>query len=147
MSSLLLGLVELWKEDYARIGGYTTANIPNPGMDVMSSADQRGDEDADDYLLSPRRDFATRVVQGKYSRRLRTEVENHMRDLFKDSDPSRVLGNIQSVVPGLSGRSTAEFVQPLLGMTPLPDFQDSILIDVAGGSINVDISVHGVSKQ
>jgi len=147
MSSLLLSLVELWKEDYARIGGYTTANIPNPGMDVMSSADQRGDEDADDYLLSPRRDFATRVVQGKYSRRLRTEVENHMRDLFKDSDPSRVLGNIQSIVPGLSGRSTAEFVQPLLGMTPLPDFQDSILIDVAGGSINVDISVHGVSKQ
>jgi len=147
MSTLLLSLIELWKEDYARIGGYTSANIPTPGMDVMSSADQRDDEGADDYLLSPRRDFATRVVQGKYSRRLRTDVENHMRDLFKDSDPSRVLGNIQSIVPGLSGRSTAEFVQPLLGMTPLPDFQDSILIDVAGGSINVDISVHGVSKQ
>jgi hypothetical protein len=147
MSSLLLRLVELWKEDYARIGGYSVANVPTPGMDVMSSADQRDDEESDDYLLSPRRDFATRVVQGKYSRRLRTEVENHMREMFKDSDPSRVLGNIQSIVPGLSGRSTAEFIQPLLAMTPLPDFQDSILVDVAGGSINVDISVHGVSKQ
>lgn len=147
MSSLLMRLVELWKEDYARIGGYAVANVPTPGMDVMSSADQRDDEESDDYLLSPRRDFATRVVQGKYSRRLRTEVENHMREMFKDSDPSRVLGNIQSIVPGLSGRSTAEFVQPLLAMTPLPDFQDSILVDVAGGSINVDISVHGVSKQ
>jgi len=147
MSTLLLGLVELWKEDYARIGGYSVANIPTPGMDVMSSSDQRDDEGAEDYLLSPRRDFSTRVLQGKYARRLRTEVENHMRDLFKDSDPSRVLGNIQSIIPGLSGGSTAEFVQPLLVMTPLPDFQDSILFDVAGGTIGVDVSVHGVSNQ
>jgi hypothetical protein len=142
--AVLTELLDLWRIDYAKVAGYAENMVPAPEADAgMSSvAESDGHE-----LLSPRKDFRDRVLRGDYSTKLRVRVEEEMREVFKEGDPTQVLGRISTSIPGFEGRNAAEIVQPPVLMPTLPDFQDSIFYQVSSGGFGVESVTFGVSDQ
>jgi hypothetical protein len=142
--AVLTELLDLWRIDYSKVAGYAENMVPAPEADASMSSMSASDEQE---LLAPRKDFRDRVLRGDYSTKLRVRVEEEMREVFREGDPTQVLGRISTDIPGFEGRNAAEIVMPPVVMRTLPDFQDSIFYQVSSSGFGVESITYGLSEQ
>jgi hypothetical protein len=133
-----------WKPRFAQVSGYLPDEVPKPEADPsIGMYSQIGEGDADS-LSSPRQHFRREVVAGRMAMNLRSDVENQMRDVFRNGDPSRLLGSISTGMTGLDGRDPSSFLTPPIEMSPLPSFDRFMHMSVTNDGGEIKQVLYGV---